>query len=57
MIIQYLVKSFLQDYKISYMSEIQYLIKSQFTGLLDIIYKMKIQHPIKSQFTGLLDVI
>ena len=36
--IQYLAKSLLQDYKISYVNEI---ISNQepFTGLLDIIYK------------------
>ena len=34
-----IAKSLLQDYKISYMNEIQYHCQEPFTGLQDIIYK------------------
>ena len=37
--IRYLAKSFLQDYKISYVNERQHPTKSHFTGLLNAIYK------------------
>ena len=42
-LIQYLAKSFLQDYKISYMNEIQYLAKS-FLQDYKISYMNEIQH-------------